>query len=69
VPHYSTVNPLVIHLAFASDDVGADYERLLAAGATPAAEPWVTDGGDAIAIVRDPWGLPVQLCRRAKPML
>jgi len=69
VPDYSRVDPLVLHLAFASDDVRADYERLLAAGATPATEPWVTDSGDAIAIVRDPWGFPVQLVKRAEPML
>ena len=69
VPDYSGVDPLVIHLAFASDDVGGDYERLLAAGATPAAEPEVLPTGDEIAIVRDPWGFPVQLVRRAAPML
>ena len=69
VPDYSRVDPLVLHLAFASDDVRADYERLLAAGATPAAAPYATETGDAIAIVRDPWGFPVQLCRRAEPML
>ena len=69
VPDYSRVNPLVIHLAFASDDVRADYERLLAAGATPATEPKVLDTGDEIAIVRDPWGFPVQLVKRAEPML
>ena len=69
VPDYSGVDPLVIHLAFASDDLPGDYERLLAAGATPAAEPYATEAGDAIAIVRDPWGFPVQLVARREPML
>ena len=68
VPDYSGVDPLVIHLAFASDDVPGDYERLLAAGGTPASEPALLDTGDHIAILRDPWGFPVQLCRRATPM-
>ena len=68
-PDYSRVNPLVIHLAFASDDVPGDTARLLAAGATPATEPAVLDTGDEIAIVRDPWGFPVQLVKRAEPML
>ena len=69
VPDYSAVDPLVIHLAFATDDVPGDYARLLAAGATPATEPYATETGDAIAIVRDPWGFPVQFVTRATPML
>jgi len=68
-PDYSTLDPLVAHLAFASDDVEADYARLLAAGATPATEPTPLDNGDAIAVARDPWGFPVQLVSRAEPML
>jgi len=68
-PDYTAVDPLVIHLAFASDDVPGDYARLLAAGATPATEPEVLPTGDAIAIARDPWGFPVQLVKRAQPML
>lgn len=69
VPDYSTVNPLVLHLAFTSDDVRRDHARLLRAGATSASEPGVLPTGDEIAIVRDPWGLPVQLVRRKQPML
>jgi len=69
VPSYADVDPLVLHLAFRSDDVAADAQRLLAAGATPAQEPFLTDSGDAIAIVRDPWGFPVQLAQRHAPMV
>ena len=69
VPDYPSVDPLVLHMAFASDDVPGDFERLLAAGATPATEPFTTPSGDRIAIVRDPWGLPIQLARRHEPML
>ena len=69
VPDYSDVDPLVIHLAFCSPDAAADSQRLLAAGATPATETFLTPTGDQIAIVRDPWGFPVQLARRATPML
>jgi hypothetical protein len=28
-----------------------------------------SDGGDDLAMLRDPWGFPVQLVRRAKPMI
>ncbi len=66
---YRPIDPLVIHLAFLSKDVKADYERLLAAGATCATEPKVLPTGDEIAIVRDPWGFAVQLVKRRKPMI
>jgi len=69
VPDYSGVDPLVIHLAYCSADVAADCERLLAAGASPATALFLTPAGDQIAIVRDPWGFPVQLARRVAPML
>jgi glyoxylase I family protein len=66
---FPAIDPLMLHLAFASKDVKGDYQRLLAAGATPSREPDVTPSGDEIAIVRDPWGFAVQLVRRRKPML
>ena len=28
-----------------------------------------TAGGDELALLRDPWGLTIQLCKRARPML
>jgi hypothetical protein len=28
----------------------------------------VTGDGDEIAIVRDPWGIPIQFVKRAEPM-
>ncbi|HUT33601.1 MAG TPA: VOC family protein [Planctomycetota bacterium] len=66
---FPAIDPLVLHLAFASKDVKADYQRLLAAGATVAAEPKVLPTGDEIAIARDPWGFAVQLVRRRTPMI
>ena len=65
----AAIDPLMLHLAFTSDDVKGDYERLLAAGATAAAEPKVLPTGDEIAIVRDPWGFAVQLVKRRTPMI
>jgi len=69
VPDYSLVNPLVLHLAFSSENVPRDYLRLLAAGATTATEPATLATGDQIAILRDPWGFPVQLVKRRQPMI
>ncbi len=67
-PDYHKLDPAILHLAFCCDDVPAVRQRLIAAGATPAGEV-VHDGGDVIAMLRDPWGLPIQLARRERPML
>jgi hypothetical protein len=42
---------------------------LLDAGATPAGEIVTTPTGDVMTFVRDPWGLTVQLVKRAKPLI
>ena len=67
-PDYRQIHEVALHLAFVSSDVAGDRARLVAAGATPTAE--LTDsGGDVIATLRDPWGIPIQLALRRPPML
>jgi len=68
VPDYAAMDPLVLHLAFESGDVEGDCRRLRRAGATPEGEITRAPNGDVIAIVRDPWGFPVQLAKRGTPM-
>lgn len=68
VPDYSKMNPLLVHLAFVSDDPDRDKDRLLAAGATLVSDQHLDDGSHLI-MLRDPWGLSLQLCKRAKRML
>jgi glyoxylase I family protein len=68
VPPYSKMNPLLLHVAFTSADPAADKIRLLAAGATFVEDVNMADGS-FLVMLRDPWGLALQLCRRAKPML
>ncbi|MCC7043498.1 MAG: VOC family protein [Acidobacteria bacterium] len=69
MPDYRAIDPLMLHLAFRADDVAATRERLLAAGATPEGEVVVSEGGDHLAMLRDPWGLAIQLVRRRDPMI
>ena len=69
LPAYASMDPLVLHVAFAADDVGATRARLIAAGATPVGEVVVTPAGDEFAMLRDPWGLALQLARRARPLV
>ncbi len=69
VPDYASLDPLILHLAFVVDDVNAARERLLAAGARAAGEVEVTPAGDQIVMLRDPWDFPLQLVKRAEPMV
>lgn len=68
VPDYRSRDILLFHLAFVSADPDADRTRLLAAGATPAAEARSADG-TVVLTLRDPWGVPFQLCKRARRLL
>ncbi len=69
VPDYRSTHTLQLHLAFWADDVAATRARLLAAGATAEGDIVRNENGDTVAMLRDPWGLPVQLVNRASPMI
>jgi len=69
VPDYKSMDPLSLHIAFAVDDVAAVRRKLIAAGATPYNDIESTAAGDVLTILRDPWGVPIQFVKRAKPML
>lgn len=63
---YRSAHPLCFHVAFVADDPNSVRARLVAAGAAPAYEETLPDGSFLI-MVRDPWGIPIQLVRRATP--
>ena len=69
VPEYRQLDPLLLHLAFLADDVVAARGRLIAAGATPEGDVIRNAAGDEVAMLRDPWGLAIQLIKRAEPMI
>ena len=69
VPDYASMDPLVFHIAFMVDDVEGTCRKLVAAGATVYSEATITDSGDKLAMLRDPWGVPIQFLKRADPML
>jgi len=68
-PDYGSMDPLLLHMAFVCDKVPDTVERLVKAGATLVSGPEVTPMGDELAMLRDPWGLAIQLCKRADPMI
>ena len=69
LPDYASMDPLVLHLAFVCGDIEGDRARLLEAGCTPCGEPTSSPNGDAFAMLRDPWGLAIQLVNRATPLV
>ena len=68
-PDYAAMDPLLLHLAFVCPDVPNTVGRLQNAGATLVSGPEVLGNGDALAMLRDPWGLAIQLAQRAEPMI
>jgi catechol 2,3-dioxygenase-like lactoylglutathione lyase family enzyme len=63
------IQPLSLHIAFVVDDVRAVRNGLIAAGATLVDDITVSASGDEILMLRNPWGVPLQIIKRAKPML
>lgn len=68
VPPYRKMNPLLVHLAFVSESPAQDKERLIKAGASLESDQLLEDGSHLV-MLRDPWGLALQLCKRGTPML
>lgn len=62
--NFETQHPLTFHLAFVSENAESDRERLEAEGASFVEEVRKEDGSHLI-MLRDPWGMPLQLCQRA----
>jgi glyoxylase I family protein len=69
VPDWNSVHPFQGHLAFHVDDIEAVRSRLQAAGAAADDPVAVSPDGDRYAMLRDPWGVPLQLVSRVDPML
>ena len=65
---FNSFHPLAVHLALVSEYPTADKDRLIEAGATLFSDEVLVDGSHLI-MLRDPWGVSLQLCKRAKPML
>ena len=60
-PGHEHATPFVVgegldHLGFEVDDARAEYQRLLAAGAKSAIEPWDEGNGEWVGYVTDPDG-------------
>ncbi len=68
VPDYKNMNPLLLHLAFVCENPGQKRAELELVGASFAEEVHIKDGSHLV-MMRDPWGLAIQLCKRGNKML
>ena len=68
IPDYAAQDPLCFHIAFAVADAAAARDVLLASGATLVVNQRLDDGS-LLVMLRDPWGVALQLCQRAAPMM
>ena len=68
VPAYAQMHPLLLHLAFVSDDPQHDADRLIAVGAREVDDVRLADGSH-LKMLKDPWGFSIQLCKRGEPMV
>ena len=68
IPDYRSMHPLRLHVAFATSDPDGARSALVAAGASFVDE-MTREDGTRLLMLRDPWGLAIQLCKRATPVL
>lgn len=67
---YRSSNPDMMHLAFSTENIEVQYQKLILAGAVEVSGGVsVLKNGDKIAMLRDPWGLPIQLVSRNEVMI
>ena len=66
MPDYASAHPLNFHVAVVASDAKAERARLEKAGAKLFLEEPQPDG-TLLIMMRDPWGVPLQLCQRTKP--
>ncbi len=68
LPDYASMDVFALHFAFYADDPQGTRDSLVAAGASVVQEPSETEAGDTLVMLRDPWGVPLQLVKRKEPM-
>lgn len=66
VPDYPNQHPVRVHIAFEVKDPEADRTRLEEVGCTYF-ETVTKDDGTLLIMMRNPWGVPIQLCKRGTP--
>ncbi|MEQ8878355.1 MAG: VOC family protein [Cyclobacteriaceae bacterium] len=64
---FEKLHVLGFHVAFVSRDSAKDRDRLIREGAT-VVEEVIPNEGSLLVMMRDPFGIPLQLCQRSKSL-
>lgn len=67
IPDYRSRHPLVFHFAVVAEDASSVRKGLETEGAVFAYEDRMPDGSKLI-MMRDPWGVPLQVCQRSEAL-
>lgn len=65
IPDYNNQHPLTFHIAFATDNAEQMRNHLIHQGVSVVEEQNPEEGTQLI-MMRDPFGIPLQICQRAK---
>lgn len=66
---FQKIDVMSFHFAFLTDSINLIESKLIAAGAKLIDKTTETPAGDKVAMLRDPWGMPLQLVQRSIPMI
>ena len=66
---FQKIDVLTFHFAFLTDNINLIESKLITAGAKLVEKTTKTPTGDKVAMLRDPWGMPLQLVQRSNPMI
>lgn len=69
VPDYRNTDSQIFHLAFSASNIVAMTRKIKLAGGTIVENVKTLPSGDQVAMLRDPWGLPIQLVNRKRTLL
>ena len=69
IPDYATQHALILHVAYAVEDAGNMKDRLMQVGATLISDTGVQEDNTRLVMLRDPWGIALQLCQRGTPLI
>lgn len=66
---YRSLDPAIMHLGFLVEDIEEEYQKLQLAGAEVVNKILTSKNGDMVAMLRDPWGVPIQLIKRKQQLI
>jgi len=66
---FNKINYMSFHFAFMVDSIEVSKSKLISNGAKVMEDISALPSGDKVLMMRDPWGMPLQLVKRVNPML